>query len=539
MVRSFRLNPPAEPGATSALSSARRDLVVLAILISAVGLLIWNGSTFFQRLSMAEGGFGPSLKIASSALMLNVALILFGWRRYADLQFEAERRSEGEKKAHTLVSTDGMTGLLNRKGFGDESHGLWMRAAAADEQLVIVSLQLHRFKAVNDRHGFDVGDAVIRKIADAIHGCAGAGALVARLSGDEFAVAMALPETGMGEATRLGLELLQSTTRPFEEQGKFIQVGAFAGIATSAPGDGALPDLLRRADIALAHARSARSARPAWFDAGMERALIAHSEFEQGIRFGLEHDQFIPFFEPQVELKTGEIRGFEVLARWEHPLTGLVAPDRFIPIAEEIGLIGRLSDQVVRKALIAAAGWDPAISLSINISPSQLADSWLAQRIVRMLTETGFPPERLVVEITESSLFADLELARAIVTSLKAQGIRLALDDFGSGFSSLSHLRSLPFDMIKIDRSFVGNLKTDRGSAAIIRAVATLAQALDVPVTAEGIEDAETLDALLVIGCAKGQGWYFGKPMGAEDALQLLRRRAVDDRQASGKSAAR
>ena len=538
-MRSFRLNPPADPGDANALSSARRDLVVLSILISAVGLLIWNGSTFFMRLSMEQGGFGPGLKVASSALMLNVALILFGWRRYADLQFEAERRAEGEKKAHTLASTDGMTGLLNRKGFGDESHGLRARAQAADEQLVIVSLQLHRFKTVNDRHGFDVGDALIRKIADAIRDCAGDNALVARLSGDEFAVALALPETAIGEATRLGHHLLQSITRPFEEQGKFIQVGAFAGIATAAPGDGALPDLLRRADIALAHARSARSARPAWFDAGMERALIAHSEIEQGIRFGLEHDQFVPVFEPQVDLNTGEIRSFEVLARWEHPLTGAVTPDRFIPIAEEIGLIGRLSDQVVRKALIAAAGWDAAISLSINISPTQLADSWLAQRIVRMLTETGFPPERLVVEITESSLFADLELARAIVTSLKAQGIRLALDDFGSGFSSLSHLRALPFDMIKIDRSFVATLQTDRGSAAIIRAVATLAQALDVPVTAEGIEDAETLDALLAIGCATGQGWYFGKPMGAEDALQLLRRRTPGDGfQTNRKSAA-
>ena len=399
---------------------------------------------------------------------------------------------------------------------------------------------MHRFKAVNDRHGFDIGDAVIRKIADAIRGCADEGALVARLSGDEFAVALALPDTALGDATRLGALLLQSITRPFEEQGKFIQVGAFAGIATAAPGDGALPDLLRRADIALAHARSARSVRPAWFDAGMERALIAHSEIEQGIRFGLEQDQFIPFFEPQIDLHSGEIHGFEVLARWEHPLSGTVAPDRFIPIAEEIGLIGRLSDQVVRKALIAAANWDPAISLSINISPSQLADSWLAQRIVGMLTETGFPPERLVVEITESSMFADLELARAIVTSLKAQGIRLALDDFGSGFSSLSHLRALPFDMIKIDRSFVATLQTDRGSSAIIRAVATLAQALDVPVTAEGIEDAETLKALLAIGCAKGQGWYFGKPMGAEDALQLLRRRTADDgAQSSRKNATR
>ena len=210
------------------------------------------------------------------------------------------------------------------------------------------------------------------------------------------------------------------------------------------------------------HAKSGRVARPVWFDAGMERALIAHSEIEQGIRFGLEHDQFVPYFEPQVDLATGEIIGFEVLARWNHPLSGIIAPDAFIPVAEEIGLIGRLSEQVIaRRAAPGASTGTRRSSISVNISPTQLTDSWLAQRIVRLLTETGFPAERLVVEITESSLFADIDLARSIVTSLKNQGIRLALDDFGTGFSSLSHLRSLPFDVIKIDRSFVANIHRD------------------------------------------------------------------------------
>jgi EAL domain-containing protein (putative c-di-GMP-specific phosphodiesterase class I) len=212
-----------------------------------------------------------------------------------------------------------------------------------------------------------------------------------------------------------------------------------------------------------------------------------------------------------------------VLARWDHPLTGIVTPDRFIGIAEEHNLIGRLSDQVFRKALAAAADWDPSTTLSINISPRQFSDSWLAQKIVRLLAETGFPAERLVVEVTESSLFADIDLARTIVHSLKNQGIALALDDFGSGFSSLSHLSALPFDKIKIDRTFVATVGKDRQSAAIVRAVTTMAQALDVPVVAEGIEDAEAHAALLQMGCTSGQGWYFGKPMQAEDAEHLLR----------------
>ncbi len=269
-------------------------------------------------------------------------------------------------------------------------------------------------------------------------------------------------------------------------------------------------------------ARSGRAARPVWFDSGMERALIAQGEIEQGIRFGLESGQFLPYFEPQVDLATGEIVGFEVLARWNHPLSGIIGPDVFIPVAEEIGAIGRLSEQVIGEALREAVQWDPSIKISVNISPTQLADSWFAQRIVRILAETGFPAERLVIEVTESSLFADLDLARSIVTSLKNQGVRLALDDFGTGFSSLAHLRSLPFDIIKIDRSFVSNVHAKRENSAIIRAVTTLAGALSVPVCVEGIENKASYDAVIALGCAIGQGWYFGKPMPAEQARELL-----------------
>ena len=506
------------------LANARRDMLVLAVLIAAVVLLIWNGSEFFHKLSV-ENRFGPGLKIAATALTLNVALILFGWRRYVDLQHESERRKEGEARAAVIASTDGMTGLLNRKGFADRGDALRREAIAGGQSLVIFSLQLNRFKAVNDRHGYDVGDKILRLIATSLDQGVAPGHLVARLSGDEFAIALATDKGERAGSELLAQRLLHAVTRPLEVDGLLIQVGAFLGIAASDPNDGQIPDLLRRADIALDHARSIRSARPVWFDEGMERALIAHSEIEQGIRYGLDHGQFMPYFEPQVDLTTGEIVGFEVLARWDHPLSGLIPPDRFIPIAEEHGLIGRLSEQIMVAAMVQAAGWDPAIKLSVNISPSQLADSWLAQRIVRLLTEARFPADRLIVEITESSLFADLDLARSIVTSLKNQGVRLALDDFGTGFSSLAHLRSLPFDVIKIDRSFVSTIDKDRESAAIVRAVTTLADALGVPVTVEGIENAETHAAVAGFGCAVGQGWYFGKPMTGDQAAALLRAR--------------
>lgn len=493
------------------------------MVIGATILLVWNGSLFFRTASVADDLFGQSNRIAGIALILNVALLLFGWRRYVDLQRESDRRAESEARAALMATTDAMTGLLNRKGFADRAATLDTLALEQGGRLVMFSVQLHRFKSVNDCHGFDIGDEVLRRIAAELAAAIDDGAIVARMSGDEFAVALIRPAAARQPVEVIGQAMLEAVTRPHEVGPRVIQVSAFIGVAIRDGPDVTVADLLRRADIALDHAKTARSAHATWFDAGMERALLEQSEIEQGIRYGIEQGQFVPYFEPQIELATGTIVGFEALARWIHPSSGMIMPDVFIPIAEKIGVIGPLSEQVMRAAFAHAAKWDPGIKLSVNISPVQLADSWLAQRIVRLLAETGFPASRLVVEITESSLFADMDQARTIVTSLKNQGIRLALDDFGTGFSSLSHLRSLPFDVIKIDRSFISTIHRDRESAAIVRAVTTLATALDVPVTVEGIEDAATEAAVLGMGCTIGQGWYFGKPMAAEQATELLR----------------
>jgi diguanylate cyclase (GGDEF)-like protein len=510
--------------------SARRDAVVLGVLISAVLLLIWNGSAFFNHLVIERASFAADVRIASTALTLNVALILFGWRRYVDLQHEAEVGAEQERRAALLATTDPTTGLYNRKGFADRAAQLCLEAGARSENLVIISFQIQRFKTVNDQHGYDAGDWLLKSLAAALTAELGESSVIARLSGDEFAVALALERGDTSKAEKIADSILRAVTRPLLLNECIIQVGAFGGIASAPAANASIPDILRRADIAMDRARSGRVARPVWFDEGMERALIAHGEIEQGIRFGLDHGQFLPYFEPQVDLATGEVVGFEVLARWNHALSGVIGPDVFIPVAEEIGLIGRLSEQVISTALREAADWDPGIKLSVNISPSQLTDGWLAQRIVRILAETAFPAERLVVEITESSLFADIDLARTIVTSLKNQGVRLALDDFGTGFSSLAHIRSLPFDIIKIDRSFVANLSSKRESAAIIRAVTTLAAALSVPVCVEGIESEDAYKAVVRLGCGIGQGWYFGKPMTGEQARELLaaRERGTD-----------
>jgi diguanylate cyclase (GGDEF)-like protein len=510
------------------LAFIRRDVVVVAVLISSVAIFLWNSNSLMWTVVAGQDvAFRDGVRVISVALTLNVALILVGWRCYVDLQHEAALRADGESRAAMLVATDAITGLFNRKGFADGVHGLATHAATNGKSLVILSLQMQRFKTINDRHGYDIGDALLRRIAATLVMEIPADAVTARLSGDEFAVALAMAPEAVGEAEALCDVLLRGMARTYDIDGTLAQVGAFAGIAVQSEGHLArAADLLRRADIALDGARTARAARPVWFDDAMERALIAQSELEHAMRVGLEHGQFHPVFEPQVDLVTGRIIGFEMLARWQHPTLGTIGPDRFIPIAEDIGVIGQLSEQVILAALRTARNWSPGITLSVNISPSQLSDPWLAHRLLGLLTQAGFPAERLVVEITEGSLFSDMDLARTVVANLKTQGVRLALDDFGTGYSSLSHLRSLPLDVIKIDRSFVSNLCQDRESAAIVKAVCALAGAIGVPVTAEGIEDAETHVAVLALGAKTGQGWFFGKPMSAEQAAEMLARDA-------------
>jgi len=240
------------------------------------------------------------------------------------------------------------------------------------------------------------------------------------------------------------------------------------------------------------------------------------------MREGIPAGEFVPYYEQQIDLLTGKLHGFEVLARWEHPTLGIVMPEDFIPVAEECGLIAELSEYVMRQAFIEARDWDQSLTLSVNISPTQLKDPWLAQKIIKLLTETNFPASRLEIEITETALFDNLGIAQSIISSLKNQAIRIALDDFGTGYSSLAHLRALPFDRIKIDRSFVTSINDDDESAAIVDAITRLGSSLGLPITAEGIETAQIEASLKNLGSMAGQGWHFGKPMAIGPTRRFL-----------------
>jgi EAL domain-containing protein (putative c-di-GMP-specific phosphodiesterase class I) len=248
----------------------------------------------------------------------------------------------------------------------------------------------------------------------------------------------------------------------------------------------------------------------------MEQELLDRTRLEDAIRDGIAAGEFVPYYQPQIDLETGKLTAFEVLARWHSPTKGLIEPAEFMTVAEGSGLIAELSMSVMKQAFEEARPWPAELRIAVNISPVQFRDSQLAERILKLLTETNFPPSRLEVEITETSFLEDRDTALTIVESLKNVGVTISLDDFGTGYASLSQLQSLPFDRIKIDKSFVSSLVADAQSDAIVSTILSLGRALKLPITAEGIEDNGTRERLQRLGCSDGQGWLFGKAVSGE-----------------------
>ena len=378
-------------------------------------------------------------------------------------------------------------------------------------------LDLDKFKHINDTNGHAAGDQMLCEAAARIRAALPARALLARLGGDEFAVVASFPAGQPEMVDRLVEALIGAVAKPVKFGELEFETTISAGICRCEAAGGVDPQvMLHMADIAMYHAKRQGRNRHAWFDPSMESELRFRSEIESGIRRGIPAGEFVPYYEKQIDLETGELVGFEMLARWNSPTMGVVGPDIFIPIAEEIGLIAPLSEGLIRQALQDARGWNPRLTLSVNISPLQLRDPWFAQKILKLLVEANFPPSRLEVEVTESCLHENIGLVRSLITGLKNQGVTVSLDDFGTGYSSLSQLRSLPFDRIKIDRSFVMSLLEDKDSATIIQSIISLGEGLGLPITAEGIESEELLAELRRFGNFKGQGYLYGMPEPAD-----------------------
>ncbi len=427
--------------------------------------------------------------------------------------------------AGDAAHVDPLTGLANRVAFGAHLAESLGRLRRGDEALAVLYVDLDRFKLVNDTLGHPVGDALLRQVADRLRAACRSSDVVARLGGDEFAIIQAA--SGQPQAAQsLSRRLIALVSRPYEVDGHTLNVGASVGVAL-APVDGDDPaTLLKNADLALYRAKADGRGCARFFEPEMDRRMQARRTLEVDLRRALLKREFELVYQPQVSLPARDLVGFEALIRWRHPERGVVSPNEFIPLVEEIGLMDAVGEWVLRTATAAAASWSKPVWVAVNLSPRQFRTGRLAGTITSALAASGLAPQRLELEITESTLLEDSESVLGVLNAVRALGVRVSMDDFGTGYSSLSHLQRFPFDKIKIDQSFVRTMVADADSRAIVRAVATLGASLGMRTTAEGVETAEELACVGAEGCTDVQGYLTGRPLSAEDAAALL---AADD----------
>ncbi|MBR1328051.1 diguanylate cyclase (GGDEF)-like protein/PAS domain S-box-containing protein [Bradyrhizobium ottawaense] len=432
---------------------------------------------------------------------------------------DVTERITNEARISHLAHHDALTDLPNRSAFNAVLGERLERAQEAATSFAVLSLDLDRFKEVNDVFGHPVGDLLMRAAADRLAEEAD-GAFVARIGGDEFMILMP-DDISRDDVLALAERLVETIGQELEVDDYFSHVGLSVGIAFY-PDDGVnAATLLANADSALYRAKREGRGRVRFFESEMDQELRDRRLLQHDLRLALEQNQFLVYFQPQARVD-GEIIGFEALLRWNHPTRGFVPPDQFIPLAEENGLIVQIGEWVLREACREAASWPRPLQVAVNLSPIQFQAGDLERSIHQILLETGLTPTRLEVEITEGVLIGDFTRALNLLRRLKALGIRIAMDDFGTGYSSLSYLQSFPFDKIKIDRSFISNLEATPQSAEIVRAVLSLAHALRIPVIAEGVETEAQRAFLAREACEEMQGYLVGRPAMIERYLDLV-----------------
>ena len=429
-----------------------------------------------------------------------------------------QRRSEA--KIAYMALHDSLTGLPNRALLNERLEHAIVRAKRG-EIIATHLLDLDLFKTVNDTLGHAAGDKLLQMVAERLRALVRETDTVARMGGDEFAIV----QIGISEpadATSLALRVIDSISAPYAIDEHQVVIGASVGIAIG-PQDSDSPEqLMRSADMALYRAKGDGRGTFRFFEQQMDADMQERHALERDLRKALAAGQFELYFQPIIDLASDDINGFETLIRWHHPERGLVPPDTFIPLAEEIGLIIPIGEWVIREACALAARWPEDLKVAVNLSPIQFRSPGLLQVIVGALATSGLAADRLELEITETVLLQDGETTLNLLYQLRELGIRIAMDDFGTGYSSLSYLQSFPFDKIKIDRSFVNDIVESTGSLNIVRAIAALAKGLGMAATAEGVETREQLAAIKSEGCTEMQGYLFSQPVPASEIERLF-----------------
>jgi diguanylate cyclase (GGDEF)-like protein/PAS domain S-box-containing protein len=448
----------------------------------------------------------------------------FGFRGFAS---DLTKMRQSEVELDRLARQDALTGLANRQALRRALDDALVGAVRKKHRCSVFLLDLDRFKAVNDTLGHPAGDTLLRLVALRLTEQVGKKGQVGRLGGDEFQIV--LPSlSSKPELSELAQAIIDSVSRPYTINGTAVSIGTSVGIVTSDYDDRTSDDLMRDADLALYVAKAAGKGCYRFFAPDMHEAARQRQLMESDLRVALEKGQLRLVYQPCVDATSEAVTGFEALIRWDHPEYGPVSPAEFIPLAEEIGLINEIGEWVLRTACAEAAKWPPHISVAVNLSPIQFKSHALPTMVRMVLNDTDLPATRLELEITEGVFLSNDDHVHDMISSLKAIGLKLALDDFGTGYSSLSYLQRVPFDKIKIDRSFVTGA-TDPASrnAALIRAMVGLASDLKMQTTAEGVETQDELLLVRKLGCSLVQGYIFGKPMPADEAIELANKGAA------------
>jgi diguanylate cyclase (GGDEF)-like protein/PAS domain S-box-containing protein len=447
------------------------------------------------------------------------------------------RQLEQELRAQAF--TDPLTPLANRTWFMQQVTAALGASRRREGSLAVLLLDLDDFKTVNDSLGHVAGDALLIAVAERLQGCIAPGDVAARLGGDEFVVLLSRL-SGPEEADYAAERVLAAVSGPLVVEGQTLKIRASIGIAAPLAGEDA-GDLLRNADLAMYTAKRDGGGRCHRYAPAMHAEVMARHALKADLEHAIETGELIVHYQPVLDLDSFQIVSMEALVRWQHPERGLISPEEFVALAEESRLIDRLGSVVLRKACYQLAQWRRSIpahrdlSISVNVSPRQLSDPGLSEEIQRALWVAGLPASALILEITESSLATPTVDVITVLNQLKDLGVALALDDFGVGYSSLGQLVNFPLDIVKVDKSFVERLNSDRGGAALLRAVLQVAEALSLETTIEGIEDEQQLQQVRALGCGRAQGFLLSRPLDAEAASDLLAGRSSPARVTAGR----